>query len=634
MNNLIGINIENYKIVSLLGKGGMGIVYKAYDTKLDRYVAIKMLSPQNNDNERFTERFKREAKNQAKLMHPNIATVYGFIEYESLLGIVMEYIDGDSLEKIIYKRKRISLVDSLYIIQQVLKGLGFAHSKGFIHRDIKPSNIIFNKDGVVKIMDFGISKSLHDKGMTKTGAKVGTLYYMSPEQVRGGDLTIQSDIYSVGCTLYEMLVGEPPYYNQTDFEVMEGHLKKEQQKISKLIIGMPEEVDKIIAIAMKKIPEERFASCEEFFVSLSQLDKIIQSIQAKAPTFENKNQNKTKVKIYSIAGFSAFILIVLGLSYFIYSQVHELLASNKLEELKKYSIQSLFDDKKDFDFSKIQKLSTNINYTLNSAFFIDELKGFAIGDSGSFLVTNDEGNTWSSKKIDSSNSFNDCYFFKSGKSFLVGNKPEILISNDFFDTFTKFTFNDNFSLLRIVFFNNKNGFALGSKGTLLKTQDGGTSWTKISLSTNETLYDIEFTDKENGFIVGWQGILLRTTNGGANWETEKPFTNKYLKSLSFSSDDIGIAVGGSGDIFRTDDDGTNWKEVKTNHIGSFQKIKFLSEDIVLGVGSKGTIIFSNDAGETWKLIETGVFVNFTNFCSTPKGHLYIVGINGTLLKLI
>ena len=391
MDNLIGINIENYKIVSLLGKGGMGIVYKAYDTKLDRYVAIKMLNPQNNDNERFTERFKREAKNQAKLMHPNIATVYGFIEYENLLGIVMEYIEGDSLEKIIYKRKRISLIDSVYIIQQVLKGLGFAHSKGFVHRDIKPSNIIFNKDGVVKIMDFGISKSLRDKGMTKTGAKVGTLYYMSPEQVRGGDLTIQSDIYSVGCTFYEMLVGEPPYYNSTDFEVMEGHLKKEQSKISKLIIGMPEDVDKIISLAMKKIPEERYSSCDEFFVALSALDKIIQSIQSKTPSFENYNKNKTKIKVYSIAGFTGFVLLIIGLSYFIYSQVHELLASKKLDELKKYSIQSLFTDNKNFDFSKIQKLNSNTNKSLNSVFFVDEAKGFAIGDSGSFLVTNDEG---------------------------------------------------------------------------------------------------------------------------------------------------------------------------------------------------------------------------------------------------
>ena len=157
--------IENYKFISLLGKGGMGVVYKAQDIKLERFVAIKILSSHLIDSPRLIERFKIEAKNQAKLSHPNIVTVYGFIEYKNLLGIVMEYVEGESLDKIVYKNKRLNLGDSVYILKQVLSGIGYAHSRGFIHRDIKPSNIILNTEGVAKIMDFGISKSLFQKSL-------------------------------------------------------------------------------------------------------------------------------------------------------------------------------------------------------------------------------------------------------------------------------------------------------------------------------------------------------------------------------------------------------------------------------------------------------------------------------------
>ena len=138
MENLIGKLIDNFRIVSVLGKGGMGIVYKAYDTKLDRYVAIKLLNAQMHNRAQFVERFKREAKNQAKLTHPNIVAVYGFIEYSDLLGIVMEYVEGESLEKVIERQGRFNLYDVIYILKQILLGLGYAHSKGFIHRDIKP----------------------------------------------------------------------------------------------------------------------------------------------------------------------------------------------------------------------------------------------------------------------------------------------------------------------------------------------------------------------------------------------------------------------------------------------------------------------------------------------------------------
>ncbi len=229
MEDLLGKQIENYRIDSVLGRGGMGIVYRAYDEKLDRYVAIKVLAVKVVDKERFIERFKREAKNHAQLSHPNIVTVYGFIEYEDLLGIVMEYVDGESLERVLFKHTRLHVYDVVYILRQVLEGIGYAHSKGFVHRDIKPSNIILNSEGTVKIMDFGISKSLVDRSMTSTGSKVGTVYYMSPEQIKGDDVNHLTDIYAIGCTMYEMIFGKPPFYSETEYDIMDGHLNKDYQ---------------------------------------------------------------------------------------------------------------------------------------------------------------------------------------------------------------------------------------------------------------------------------------------------------------------------------------------------------------------------------------------------------------------
>ena len=222
---MLGRIIENYKIVSLLGEGGMGTVYKALDIQLDRYTAIKVLNPQQTRNPSFIERFKREAKNQAKLSNPNIVSVYGFVEAKDFLGFVMEYIEGKTVEEYLREYGRLSLNDSIKIMKQVLIGTSYAHTKGFIHRDLKPSNIIIDCKGVVKITDFGIAKSVNESmSLTRTGAKVGTILYMSPEQIKGYDSTIKSDLYSLGITLYEMISGKVPYDFQNEYDILDAHL--------------------------------------------------------------------------------------------------------------------------------------------------------------------------------------------------------------------------------------------------------------------------------------------------------------------------------------------------------------------------------------------------------------------------
>lgn len=181
---MIGRRIQNYKVLSLLGQGGMGAVYKVFDVKLERYAALKILSLNTAHNSTFVERFKREARNQAKLMHPNIVSVYGFVEENDILGIAMEYIEGETLESIIQEKGRIEFSYALELIGQILNGIEFAHQQGFIHRDLKPSNIILDLNGNPKIMDFGISKSIDElKSITQHNARPGTLLYMDVPQL-------------------------------------------------------------------------------------------------------------------------------------------------------------------------------------------------------------------------------------------------------------------------------------------------------------------------------------------------------------------------------------------------------------------------------------------------------------------
>jgi serine/threonine-protein kinase len=215
---MIGKQIGPYIIQEKLGEGGMGVVYKGIHKDIEQTVAIKVLYPQYAKDENFRERFKREAKVQAKLHHPNVVNILNYLEDEDgNMYIVMEYVGGGSLEDKM-RTGKISLSDSVSVIIQVLNALSYMHSNGIIHRDIKPSNIMF-ADSIVKVSDFGIAKPMSDKGLTKTGAIVGTVWYMAPEIIKGEIPTPASDLYAVGVILYQLLTGRTPFYGRTDFEV-------------------------------------------------------------------------------------------------------------------------------------------------------------------------------------------------------------------------------------------------------------------------------------------------------------------------------------------------------------------------------------------------------------------------------
>lgn len=271
---MIGKKIQNYEIISLLGEGGMGKVYLARHLTLERKVAVKVLNPEFIFNEELRQRFINEAKVLSTLTHQNIVTLYDFTEFEENLVIIMEYIEGNSLENIIRNvTGAIPEARAINIFSQILNAFSFAHNKGIVHRDIKPSNILLQSDDVPKILDFGIAKILHgDMSLTKTGTKIGTIFYMSPEQILGRPVDFRTDIYSLGVTLFEMLSGRKPYDEEitSEYLIQEKIVKEPLPSIRSIYPAVSEKMEFIVNKATAKYPDERFRSCDEFKSALLQ----------------------------------------------------------------------------------------------------------------------------------------------------------------------------------------------------------------------------------------------------------------------------------------------------------------------------------------------------------------------------
>ncbi|MCS7284816.1 MAG: serine/threonine protein kinase, partial [Hydrogenobacter thermophilus] len=264
---MIGKQIGPYKIVEKLGEGGMGVVYKGIHTQIEQVVAIKALYPNYAKDQEFRERFIREAKTQAKFHHPNLVNILNYLEdQDGNMYIVMEYVDGGSLEDRL-KRGAFNIKDAVSVIVQVLNALAYMHSKGIVHRDIKPANIMFSGD-TVKVSDFGIAKPIADKGLTRTGAIVGTVLYMAPEVIKGEPATYAGDLYAVGVILYQMLTGRSPFFGRTDFEIMKAHTEKDPPSLEELVPHIPKGIGDIVKKALAKDPKDRFKSAEEFKTAL------------------------------------------------------------------------------------------------------------------------------------------------------------------------------------------------------------------------------------------------------------------------------------------------------------------------------------------------------------------------------
>ncbi|HTR82085.1 MAG TPA: protein kinase [Bacteroidota bacterium] len=267
---MIGKTILQYEILEQLGEGGMGIVYKARDTKLDRFVALKFLTKSVSSTESDRQRFMQEAKAAATLNHPNICTIYDVAEYEDQLFIAMEFIDGETLRD---RKNNISFKQSIDIGIQVAEGLAAAHEKGIVHRDIKPENVMLRKDGLVQIMDFGLAKLQGVSRLTREGNTVGTVGYMSPEQVQGFNVDHRTDIFSFGVLLYELISGQSPFKGVHETAIIYEIVNVDAEPISILKPDVPTDLDAILLECLAKDPDERYQSAKEIVKDLRKLKR-------------------------------------------------------------------------------------------------------------------------------------------------------------------------------------------------------------------------------------------------------------------------------------------------------------------------------------------------------------------------
>jgi hypothetical protein len=261
-------SIGHYEILELLGSGGIGHVYAALDQDLGRTVAIKALRPEFSGDPSFVERFRAEAGSLARLNHPNITTLFSLHRQEQELFMVMELVRGQTLEALLGRVRRLGARECLAVIAQTAAGLSYAHRMGVIHRDIKPSNLMLTDSGLLKIMDFGIARVRGSQRLTREGSIVGTLAYVAPEQVKGGEGDERSDLYSLACVLYEMLSGGPPFHSDSEYELLRAQVETRPDPLSVRPKDLDPKVERVLMRALAKNPTERFASLDEFSLEL------------------------------------------------------------------------------------------------------------------------------------------------------------------------------------------------------------------------------------------------------------------------------------------------------------------------------------------------------------------------------
>lgn len=280
---VIGKTISHYKILEKIGEGGMGVVYKAEDTKLKRTVALKFLPPEWTRDQEAKQRFIQEAQAAAALDHPNICTVYEINEVEGKTFMAMAYIEGISLKDKLASGT-LDISEVLNIAIQVSEGLKKAHAKGIVHRDIKPANIMLTDEGLAKIMDFGLAKLEWGADLTKTATIMGTAAYMSPEQAKGQDIDHRTDIWSLGVMLYEMLSGEHPFKSTHEQAILYNILHEDPNPITKIRKDVPEKLEKIILKSLEKKPQKRYADMSEILAALKEVGQKSKTTASEKPS--------------------------------------------------------------------------------------------------------------------------------------------------------------------------------------------------------------------------------------------------------------------------------------------------------------------------------------------------------------
>ncbi|HLW02298.1 MAG TPA: protein kinase [Ktedonobacterales bacterium] len=274
-----GASLDNgrYELREPIATGGMATVYKAWDTRVERIVAVKVLRSLAKTDRRAIERFRREAHAAARLSHPNAVTIYDFLEERGEHYLIMEFVEGVNLKQYLAQKGTLSPQQAVEITSQVCSVLQVAHANGFIHRDIKPQNIMITPDGQAKLTDFGIVRVMEAAGLTNTGIVLGTADYLAPEQARGDQLSPASDLYSLGVVLYEMLAGRPPFVGTSAVQVAMQHTTSVPPPPSKYNPRIPRALELVVKKALQKEPERRYTNAEAMRKAL--MDSLKKSIE-------------------------------------------------------------------------------------------------------------------------------------------------------------------------------------------------------------------------------------------------------------------------------------------------------------------------------------------------------------------
>ena len=331
---------DRYQIIRTIGEGGMANVYLAYDTILDRNVAVKILRGDLANDEKFVRRFQREAISASSLNHPNIVEMYDVGEDDGKYFIVMEYLEGQTLKSLIKKRGHLSLAEVIDIMLQLTSGIACAHDSYIIHRDIKPQNVLILEDGTVKITDFGIAMALNSNELTQTNSVMGSVHYLPPEQANGSGATIKSDIYSLGILMYELLTGKLPFKGENAVEIAIKQMRDPIPSVCEFNPEIPQSVENVILKAAAKNPKNRYENALEMHEDLETvLDKSRQDekkyvypypeqeIEEETITRSKKQENlrsekqekqkeKKENKALMITGIVTFVLILISLFIF------------------------------------------------------------------------------------------------------------------------------------------------------------------------------------------------------------------------------------------------------------------------------------------------------------------------------
>lgn len=279
-----GSMVGRYLTLSRVGVGGMGVVYRAHDTELNRTVALKVLPPHLCKYPDYLKRFRTEAQAQARLNSPYVITLYELMEHSVGEILVLEYVEGETLEKRLHHYGALSVPEAVRLFEQTLRGVEHIHQMGVVHRDLKPSNIFITREGDIKLMDFGIARLMDNQDPSQKGTMVGTLLYISPEQINGRETDCRSDVYTLGISLFEAVTGRLPFERRSDYALMHAHVQENPPSPKEYQRWLPRELAAVILKAIEKDPNRRFQTAAEFRAALLKLG-IVERRQTPAADF-------------------------------------------------------------------------------------------------------------------------------------------------------------------------------------------------------------------------------------------------------------------------------------------------------------------------------------------------------------